>query len=73
MNIWVFAQEANGAPTSATLELVTKARSLGTVTAFKSKECRPQEDKTNSHLDCVIISFFLQRSGQFICSARYGT
>ncbi len=34
MNIWVFAQEANGAPTSATLELVTKARSLGTVTAF---------------------------------------
>jgi electron transfer flavoprotein alpha subunit len=34
-NIWVFAQEANGAPTSATLELLTKARSLGgTVTAF---------------------------------------
>jgi len=37
MNIWVFAQESNGAPTSATLELVTKARSLagvGSVTAF---------------------------------------
>ena len=34
MNIWVFAQEANGAPTSATLELVSKARTLGTVTAF---------------------------------------
>jgi electron transfer flavoprotein alpha subunit len=34
MNIWVFAQEANGAPTSATLELVAKARTLGTVTAF---------------------------------------
>lgn len=33
-NIWVFAQEAAGAPTSATLELLTKARSLGTVTAF---------------------------------------
>lgn len=34
-NIWVFAQEANGAPTSATLELLTKARSLGgTVSAF---------------------------------------
>ncbi|MGH9133882.1 MAG: electron transfer flavoprotein subunit alpha/FixB family protein, partial [Ilumatobacteraceae bacterium] len=34
-NIWVFAQEANGEPTSATLELLTKARSLGgTVTAF---------------------------------------
>jgi electron transfer flavoprotein alpha subunit len=34
-NIWVFAQEANGAPTSATLELLTKARSLGgSVSAF---------------------------------------
>lgn len=34
-NIWVFAQGANGAPTSATLELLTKARSLGgTVSAF---------------------------------------
>ncbi|NDD97336.1 MAG: electron transfer flavoprotein subunit alpha/FixB family protein [Actinobacteria bacterium] len=28
-NIWVFAQVSNGAPTSASLELVTKARSLG--------------------------------------------
>jgi electron transfer flavoprotein alpha subunit len=34
MNIWVFAQESNGAPTTGTLELLTKARSLGTVTAF---------------------------------------
>ena len=34
MNIWVFSQEASGAPTTATLELLTKARSLGTVTAF---------------------------------------
>ena len=34
MNIWVFAQEANGAPTSATLELLTKARGVGTATAF---------------------------------------
>jgi electron transfer flavoprotein alpha subunit len=35
MNIWVFAQESAGAPTSATLELLTKARSLGgNVTAF---------------------------------------
>ncbi len=34
-NIWVFAQVANGAPTSATLELLTKARSLSSnVTAF---------------------------------------
>ena len=33
--IWVFAQEANGAPTTATLELLTKARSLGgSVAAF---------------------------------------
>jgi electron transfer flavoprotein alpha subunit len=28
-NIWVFGQVANGAPTSGTLELVTKARALG--------------------------------------------
>ena len=38
MNIWVFAQEAAGFPTSGTLELLTKARSLvvdgGHVTAF---------------------------------------
>jgi electron transfer flavoprotein alpha subunit len=34
-NIWVFAQTANGAATSATLELLTKATSLGgTVSAF---------------------------------------
>jgi len=34
MNVWVFSQEASGAPTTATLELLTKARSLGDVTAF---------------------------------------
>ena len=34
MNIWVFAQTANGVASSATLELLTKARSLGTATAF---------------------------------------
>jgi electron transfer flavoprotein alpha subunit len=34
-NIWVFAQETDGAPSSATLELLTKARSFGgTVSAF---------------------------------------
>jgi electron transfer flavoprotein alpha subunit len=37
MNIWVFAQESNGAPTTGTLELLTKARTLvadgGTVSA----------------------------------------
>ena len=34
MNIWVFAQESNGAAITGSLELLTKARSLGTVTAF---------------------------------------
>jgi electron transfer flavoprotein alpha subunit len=34
MNIWVFAQAANGAPTTGTLEVLTKARSLGDVSAF---------------------------------------
>ena len=34
-NMWVFAQGVDGAPTSATLELLTKARSLGgEVSAF---------------------------------------
>ena len=34
-NIWVFAQDADGAPTAGTLELVAKARALGgTVSAF---------------------------------------
>ncbi len=34
-NIWVFAQAADGAPTTGTLELLTKAASLGgTVSAF---------------------------------------
>ena len=34
-NVWVFAQIANGAPTSATLELLTKARALSSnVAAF---------------------------------------
>ena len=33
-NIWVYTQSANGAPTSGALELLTKARSLGDVTAF---------------------------------------
>jgi electron transfer flavoprotein alpha subunit len=34
MNIWVYSQVSNGAPTTGTLELLTKARTLGTVTAF---------------------------------------
>ena len=28
-NMWVFAQGSDGAPSTATLELLTKARSLG--------------------------------------------
>ena len=37
-NIWVFAQAAEGAPTSGTLELLTKARSLaGNVSAFSKR------------------------------------
>jgi electron transfer flavoprotein alpha subunit len=33
-NVWVFAQETGGEPTSLSLELLTKARSLGDVTAL---------------------------------------
>jgi electron transfer flavoprotein alpha subunit len=34
-NVWVFAQGANGAPTSSTQELLTKAREIGSsITAF---------------------------------------
>ena len=34
-NVWVFAQVANGVPTTGTLELLTKARAIGaTVSAF---------------------------------------
>jgi electron transfer flavoprotein alpha subunit len=38
-NVWVFAQGANGAPTSATQELLTKAREISSsVTAFVAGE-----------------------------------
>ena len=33
-NVWVFAEEVNGVASSASLELLTKARSLGTASAF---------------------------------------
>src|SRR3954469_25174848 len=33
-NVWVFAQTGAGAPTTGTLELITKARALGDVSAF---------------------------------------
>ena len=41
MNVWVFAQESNGAPTTSTSELLTKARSLGDVTAFVGGDASP--------------------------------
>ncbi len=34
MTVWVFAEEIDGAPTPGSLELVSKARSLGDVTVF---------------------------------------
>ena len=40
-NVWVFAQGTDGAATSATLELLTKARSLGgNVSAFVAGDAR---------------------------------
>jgi electron transfer flavoprotein alpha subunit len=33
-NVWVFAEEVNGVASSVSLELLTKARSLGTASAF---------------------------------------
>jgi electron transfer flavoprotein alpha subunit len=33
-NVWVFTQELNGEPSSSSLELLTKARSMGDVTAI---------------------------------------
>ena len=34
MNIWVYAELADGAPTTGSLELLSKARTLGSVSAF---------------------------------------
>src|SRR5436853_515981 len=34
MNVWVFVQVANGAPTTGSLELLSKARTLGDVAAW---------------------------------------
>jgi electron transfer flavoprotein alpha subunit len=41
MNVWVFAQAGDGGATTGTLELLTKARSLGTVTAFVGGDGAP--------------------------------
>jgi electron transfer flavoprotein alpha subunit len=49
-NIWVFAQAANGAPTSATLELLTKAKSLGgSVAAFYGGDAGPVAAALGEH------------------------
>jgi electron transfer flavoprotein alpha subunit len=49
-NIWVFAQVADGAPTSGTLELLTKARQLGgTVSAFVAGDAAGAEGALGDH------------------------
>ena len=49
MKIWVFAQEAAGAPTTGSLELITKARSLGDVTAFVGGDAAPLAASLGEH------------------------
>jgi electron transfer flavoprotein alpha subunit len=49
MNIWVFAQESKGAPTTGTLELLTKARSLGDVTAFVGGDAAVLAEALGAH------------------------
>ena len=49
MKIWVFAQHAGGAPTTGSLELITKARSLGDVTAFVGGDGAPLAAALGEH------------------------
>ena len=49
MHIWVFAQESNGAPTTGTLELLTKARSLGDVSAFVGGDASAIAEALGAH------------------------
>ena len=49
MKIWVFAQEAAGAPTTGSLELITKARELGDVTAFVGGDAAPLAASLGEH------------------------
>ena len=49
MKIWVFAQEAAGAPTTGSLELITKARELGDVTAFVGGDAAPLAAALGEH------------------------
>ncbi|NND75832.1 MAG: electron transfer flavoprotein subunit alpha/FixB family protein [Ilumatobacter sp.] len=48
-NIWVFAQVAEGEPTTGTLELLTKARSLGATTAFVAGDAAGAEAALGDH------------------------
>jgi electron transfer flavoprotein alpha subunit len=49
-NIWVYAQTTNGAPTSGTLELLTKAATLaGTVSAFLGDDAGPVAASLGEH------------------------
>ena len=49
-NIWVFAQVADGAPTTGTLELLTKARQLGgSVSAFVAGDVAGAEGALGDH------------------------
>ena len=49
MKIWVFAQEAAGAPTTGSLELITKARELGDVSAFVGGDAAPLAAALGEH------------------------
>ncbi|MEO1055363.1 MAG: electron transfer flavoprotein subunit alpha/FixB family protein [Actinomycetota bacterium] len=49
-NIWVYAQAANGEPTTGTLELITKARELGgNVAAFLGGDAAPIAGALGEH------------------------
>ena len=56
-SVWVFAQVNNGAPTSATLELLTKARDLsGSVTAFVAGDASGAEAALGAHGATAIMA-----------------
>ncbi len=56
-SVWVFAQVNDGAPTSATLELLTKARSLApSVTAFVAGDAGGAEASLGAHGATAIMA-----------------
>lgn len=56
-NVWVFSQVSGGVPTSATLELLTKARSLGSsVTAFVAGDASGAEGALGAHGATAILA-----------------